>query len=279
MDWKNQLTRTPYLVLFIVLISVGVGTASALITITLAGDVIITGDMDVQGGITGPTVDNLQNQINSLEVQSIPIATQNQIDNIEGNVTSSTFGLEEIKNEVRFIEGNVTSSTFGLEEIKTEVTAIESTQYIPFSEKITPAISGEICDVQGDTLDIDSIIINSTSSSGDFIVTSLVILPQGVDESEDRINITLLIDEKLTNLVSIEITGTTSGSFGTEILGIDTLANLRFPLQIAANSAGNEDIKLTLTCDASTSTDLKISTVFVSGWKKVNETISITYVE
>ncbi len=53
MDWKNQLTKTPYLVLFIVLITIGVGTASALITITLAGDVIVTGDIDVGGTITG----------------------------------------------------------------------------------------------------------------------------------------------------------------------------------------------------------------------------------
>ena len=30
----------------------------------------------------------------------------------------TTFGLEEIKDEVRFIEGNVTSSEFGLEEIR-----------------------------------------------------------------------------------------------------------------------------------------------------------------
>ena len=49
MDLKNQLTRTPYLVLFIVLISIGVGTASALITITLAGDVVITGFLDMTG--------------------------------------------------------------------------------------------------------------------------------------------------------------------------------------------------------------------------------------
>ncbi len=49
MDWKNQLTKTPYLVLFIVLISIGVGTASALITITLAGNVIITGFLDMTG--------------------------------------------------------------------------------------------------------------------------------------------------------------------------------------------------------------------------------------
>jgi len=59
MDWKNQLTRTPYLVLFIVLISIGVGTASALITITLAGNVVVTDnltvgkDLTVNGAITG----------------------------------------------------------------------------------------------------------------------------------------------------------------------------------------------------------------------------------
>ena len=52
MDWKNQLTKTPYLVLFIVLITIGVGTASALITITLDGDVIITGDTELQGDLT-----------------------------------------------------------------------------------------------------------------------------------------------------------------------------------------------------------------------------------
>jgi len=49
MGLKNQLTKTPYLVLFIVLISIGVGTASALITITLAGDVTITGFLDMTG--------------------------------------------------------------------------------------------------------------------------------------------------------------------------------------------------------------------------------------
>jgi hypothetical protein len=52
MDWKNQLTRTPYLVLFIVLISIGVGTASALITITLSGDVHVTGDTTLDGDLS-----------------------------------------------------------------------------------------------------------------------------------------------------------------------------------------------------------------------------------
>jgi hypothetical protein len=52
MDLKNQLTKTPYLVLFIVLITVGVGSASALITITLAGNVYITDDLEVDGKST-----------------------------------------------------------------------------------------------------------------------------------------------------------------------------------------------------------------------------------
>ena len=47
MDWKNQVTKTPYVVLFIVLIAVGAGTSSTLITITLTGDVAIEGDLDM----------------------------------------------------------------------------------------------------------------------------------------------------------------------------------------------------------------------------------------
>ncbi len=42
--------RTPYLVLFIFLGAIAIGTASALITITLAGDVAIEGDLDMTDG-------------------------------------------------------------------------------------------------------------------------------------------------------------------------------------------------------------------------------------
>jgi len=67
MEWKNQLTKTPYLVLFVILISIGVGTASAMITITLAGDVIITGNLDVSGPITGITISDLDSRLDTLE--------------------------------------------------------------------------------------------------------------------------------------------------------------------------------------------------------------------
>ncbi len=43
--WANNLTKGPYLVLFVLLISVGVGTASALVTITLAGNTIVQGTL------------------------------------------------------------------------------------------------------------------------------------------------------------------------------------------------------------------------------------------
>jgi hypothetical protein len=106
MDWKNRLTKTPYLALFIVLISIGVGTASAAITITLAGDVDVTGNLDVVGPITGQTIDDLQNQINTA---GIPAETETQIDNIEDNIISPIFGLEEIKIEVANIETTIES--------------------------------------------------------------------------------------------------------------------------------------------------------------------------
>ncbi len=47
-EWRKTLTGTPYLVLFIILISISVGTASALITITLAGNVFVTGTLTAE---------------------------------------------------------------------------------------------------------------------------------------------------------------------------------------------------------------------------------------
>ena len=61
MNLKNQLTRTPYLVLFMVLISVGIGTASALVTITLAGDVIVTDGFTVDTDTL--IVDSVSNRV------------------------------------------------------------------------------------------------------------------------------------------------------------------------------------------------------------------------
>jgi len=62
-DWRKILTKTPILVLFIVLLTVGVGTASALITITLAGDVHITGDTTIDGELSIGTDNQFDNDV------------------------------------------------------------------------------------------------------------------------------------------------------------------------------------------------------------------------
>jgi len=99
MDMKNRLTKTPYLVLFIVLISIGVGTASALITITLAGNVIVTGDLDVDGAITSPTLDNLQSQINQgVSEQGCPAGKSVTGFDVNGTVICSSTLWDDLVN-------------------------------------------------------------------------------------------------------------------------------------------------------------------------------------
>jgi len=61
------LIKTSYLVLLIILGAIGVGSASAFITITLAGNVIVTGDLDVEGEITGQTIEELEQKFNLLD--------------------------------------------------------------------------------------------------------------------------------------------------------------------------------------------------------------------
>ena len=79
MDWKNQLTKTPYLVLFIALITIGVGTASALITITLDGNVNITGDADIDGNL------NVDGEISGIQTLDNISCSNNQIAKFDGN--------------------------------------------------------------------------------------------------------------------------------------------------------------------------------------------------
>jgi hypothetical protein len=89
MEWKGRLTRTPYLVLFVVLLSVGVGTASALITITLSGNVVITGDLDM-------TSDKIRN-VGTPTVSS-DVATKGYVDSAPSTDTLALLGctFEEI---------------------------------------------------------------------------------------------------------------------------------------------------------------------------------------
>ena len=90
MDWKNQLTKTPYLILFIFLAAIGIGTASAVMIITIAGDVIIEGNtqidnnLNVDGSITGNTINDLKQDLldiqNSLSFMDIVVSNSGDDD-------------------------------------------------------------------------------------------------------------------------------------------------------------------------------------------------------
>jgi len=68
-----NLTKTPYLVLFVLLASAGVGTASALITITFEGLTVFKEnaqfdkDVNIDGIVTGQAITDFQNRISFLE--------------------------------------------------------------------------------------------------------------------------------------------------------------------------------------------------------------------
>ena len=62
--------------LFVILGTAGITTAFAIGTITLAGDVQVDGNLNVDGQITGPTITDLQSQIDS---SAAVLSCENQI--------------------------------------------------------------------------------------------------------------------------------------------------------------------------------------------------------
>ena len=118
MDWKNQLTKTPYLVLFIVLITIGVGTASALITITLSGDVVITGFL----GMTGDKITDVGNPTNPSDA-----ATKAYVDSAPGTDTLALLGCST--DQVARFDGN--NWVCGKQTVKNNpITTVDSTDIV-----------------------------------------------------------------------------------------------------------------------------------------------------
>ena len=104
MEWKNRLTRTPYLVFFVVLLSVGVGTAFALITITLAGNVIITDDLTVDTNTL--VVDSVGNKV------GIGTVTPSQPLDVKGNTVID--GSLDVSNGPIYSHRNPSTNTANL---------------------------------------------------------------------------------------------------------------------------------------------------------------------
>lgn len=49
------------------LLVAGMGSAYAIITITLSGNVVVTGNLDVNGNLSGPTITNLDTRLSDME--------------------------------------------------------------------------------------------------------------------------------------------------------------------------------------------------------------------
>jgi len=237
------------------------------------------------------------------------------LNSINGLLTDSNFGLEEIKTEVSTIEGEVLDSThgllaiktavtgiegipastqaqiddiqnqinsgvFGLEEIKTEVKNLEDTQYLPF--KITGPSGNILCDAAGGGIGSINMLIQS-STNKDFVVTSVIWRPTGVNAASDIITVTMAVDD-LSGWQSNDLTGSSTANPSIDFTQIPRFNGVgNFPDQLVASgsigSGENKDLRLTVQCDAgtsSTSIEMLTNFVHVSGWKLKGDTITIT---
>jgi len=183
----------------------------------------------------------------------LPDSTQAQIDDIQGKVNDPNFGLEIIQNS----------------------------QYVPFLSRLGTV--GAICDEPGGLGDNDQLVIDSSATSGTFIVTSVFFEPIGVNEEIDSIRIVnLVLDNVSRQIRTQELNGLPNTLDSFDLMGVklDTGEGL-FPHQMVANSNGPKDIKIVIACDAGTSSsiELEFGRIIVSGWKQADDTIMVTLEE
>jgi hypothetical protein len=184
--------------------------------------------------------------------------------------------------------GNVDTIAEALREIKVEINAIEAavsgisvgaTPYVPFSVAVTGT-----CDVAGGPADLDRIIINGDS---DLMVTGVLLRSAGVDEVADSIFVdSLRVDDVPFFIASEDLTGSaTIANANLDIMGLTRPPSFvgaqprHMPTTVAATGAGTNDLEIFLTCDSSTTSDITWASILVSGWRKADDTITVTYDE
>jgi len=195
-----------------------------------------------------------------------------EVDAIEAKLDNSDFGLEEIDNEVEAIEAKLDSGTTGL-------AAIKASQYVPFKVRTTADKTCDVADA-GSTPSLMFITINSAATSGDFMVTGVKVNVDGLDAASDSIKTrSALQDSQGGSSVSDDLTGSHStNGFTFDVMGTTLTSGAKFPTQLAAQSIGDSDISIVLTCNAGTTSDITFGaqSIIVSGWKQVDDTITVT---
>lgn len=180
-------------------------------------------------------------------------------------------------------QGDLSVQVAELQTGVAEIPALFAEQYVPFmvrTGQVTCASSGE--------LDWDHLIIEGSGTTGDFLVTSVAFgRPGGTTQSILSSSVirvgNICADHDMTaNCLSIGTMdfASTSDPEGFELLGAPTGDGGSLPRQIAASSAGPDDIVINIVCDAD-GDDIRFGpdSIVVSGWKQKGETVSVSYVE
>ena len=189
--------------------------------------------------------------------------------------------------EVLFVDiGLIKTETDKIQMVKTEtdkIQMIKDNQYTLFKVRGPSALN--TCDAAGGSADTDRVRIRNDASSGNFMVTSIVFLPQGIDSSSDIIRlIGLSVNGQFYVMVSNDVTG--SGFVGAfDVMGTERNTGAgNFPTQIVADSnviGAPNDIELLISCNAGSTSDINFgaNSIIVSGWKIPGDNISIIYAE
>lgn len=172
-------------------------------------------------------------------------------------------------------------------EVLNNINEILLNQYVPFKVEV----AGGICNTSAIGSANPHIYIDSDGDSGTFLVNSILVKTNDVPASGFMylsLN-KITIDGTAYDTITANLAGNADGAGVLEsfdILGTpvrltsdlnDHTGGGNVPHQIVADSSDAIDINIMLFCRSNV-TDMHINSVLVSGWKRVGDVISVTYV-
>ncbi|MFK8018053.1 MAG: hypothetical protein AB8G17_21735 [Gammaproteobacteria bacterium] len=179
----------------------------------------------------------------------------------------------------------VLAQRVSLSDIEDRLSNIENAMYVPFKTQIT---AGR-CNSAAIGSANPQIIIDGNADDGTFLVSSVLVKTNGVPASGFQFLALngVIIDDTVFDTNTANLTGHIGTSIreSFDVLGkpvsvnssnTDQTGGGNVPHQIIANSEGSNDIIFRFFCRSDTS-NFDIANVLVSGWKRVDETISVTY--
>jgi hypothetical protein len=182
-------------------------------------------------------------------------------------------------NDTRITASSATSETL--------LAQILANLYVPFKVETL----GGICNTAAVGSANPRIIIDSSGTSGSFVVSSVLVKTSDIPATGFQflsLN-SVTINGTLFDTSTANLTGNAGGTAVLEsfdLLGApvrrssivaDYTPGGNVPHQIVADSAGFNDVDIQLFCRTDIE-DLNIQTVVVAGWKRLDETITVTYV-